>query len=150
MTKNPFKLDEREMIKFRKISATLYALTIYALFGMIAFRQFVLKQPSQEWDDIAILATINVIVLLGASLFLNGTINPTRIKISRLIIGYAIFVLLGLAFTIFKYSVLLDEVISMMEIWEYFFIVLKVSGILALGWGLLAYLGNRKMEKELE
>jgi len=150
MSKNPFKLDEREMITFRKISATLYAITLYALFGIIVYRQFVLKQPSQEWDDIAILATLNVIILLGASLYLNGTINPAKVKLSRLLIGYAIFVLLGLAFTVFKYSVLLDEVISMVEIWDYFFIVLKVSGILALGWGSLAFLGNRKMEKKLE
>lgn len=149
MTKNPFKLDEREMNTFRKISATLYTLTLYALFGIVAYRQFVLKQPSQEWDDIAILATFNVIVLLGASLYLNGTFNPSKIKLSRLLIGYGIFVLIGLAFTIFKYSVLLDETITMVQVWNYFFIVLKVSGILALGWGLLAYLGSRKIEKQL-
>ncbi len=150
MKKNIFKLDEREMNTFQKISATMYAITLYTLFGIVAYRQFVLKQPSQQWDDIAILASFNVIVLLGASLYLSGTINPAKIKVSHLLIGYVAFVLLGFAFTFFKYTVLLDEVITLTQIWDYLLIVLKISGILMLGWGLLAYLGSRKLEKQLE
>ncbi|HEX6303314.1 MAG TPA: hypothetical protein VFZ76_03930 [Anaerolineales bacterium] len=39
-----------------------------------------LGQPHQQWGDIAMLMTANVIVLLGSMLYLIGRINPKKIK----------------------------------------------------------------------
>jgi len=33
------------------------------------YRQFALRQPNEEWNDIAIIITFNVIVWLGAVLY---------------------------------------------------------------------------------
>ena len=149
MSKRPFTLDERGNRIVRQISTILYIVTLYALIGFQLYRQFVLHQPSDEWNDIAILISFNVIVWLGSLLYLSGVVNPRDVKIRYLMVGFSGFVILGLAFTIFKYSVLLDQTLSMTQVLDYFFIVLKISAVLIALWGLLAYIGNRRMEKRI-
>lgn len=150
MSKTFFNFDERMMDTFYKICAVMYGVTLFALMSVQLYRQFVLQQAQQEWEDIAILLTINVIVLFGSVLYLTGVVNPKRIKPSYVIAGYIGFVLLGLAFTIIKYTVFLGQALSLVQIWDYLLIVIKVSGVLALVWGVLALLGSRRIEKQIE
>jgi hypothetical protein len=150
MSKGRMRFDEREMAVFRRVCTVLYFITLYTLIGIQLYRQFVLGQPQEEWNDIAVLISFNVIVLLGSGLYLIGAINPRKIKLPYIIAGYLGFVLLGLAFTIFKYTVLLDQILTLVQIREYFLIVLKISGLLVLLWGILAYLGSRRLEKQIE
>ena len=150
MRKSPFTLDERERNVYRNLITALYFFTLVVLTGMQTYRQFILAQPSEQWNDIALLITFNVLFLVGGVLFLSGTLNLKKIKTRYILIGYAIFVLVGLLFTIFKYAVLLGQDVSLDQIWGYFLIILPITAILGLGWGLLGYLGNRRMEKELE
>jgi len=150
MNKKLSKIDERELDTFRKICTTMYIITIFALIGIVSYRDFVLDQPHQQWDDIAMLMTINVIVTFGAFLYLNGSINPTKIKIRYLIAGYVGFVLFGLAFTLFKYAVLEGLFIDLAFAFDKLKTVLSISGLLLLGWILLAYFGSKKIEKRIE
>jgi len=150
MNKRPFNLDERERNVYRNFITILYFITLVALIGMQLYRQFALGQPNEQWNDIALLITFNALFLLGGGLYLSGTVNPKKIKTRYVVIGYMTFVLLGLLFTIFKYSVLLGQKVSLDQIWEYILIIIPITAILAIGWGLLAYLGHRRIEKQLE
>ena len=150
MSKHLFHFDEREMDTFRRICTAMYILTIYALIGIVSYRQFVLGQPHQQWDDIAMLMTINVIVLLGSVLYLTGAVNPKKIRLAYILAGYIGFVLVGFAFTIFKYTVLLGQELTLTEVWSSLLTVIKISGILLLLLGILAYIGSRRMEKLIE
>jgi len=150
MNKKPFNLDERERNVYRNFITILYFITLVALIGMQLYRQFVLDQPQEHWNDIALLITLNVLFLLGGGLYLSGTINPRKIKTRYIVIGYTAFVLLGLMFTIFKYSVLLEQNVGLDQIWEYILIIIPITAILVVSWGLLAYLGHRRIEKQLE
>jgi hypothetical protein len=150
MTKKSFKLDERDLNNFRKICTTLYLITIYSLIGILSYRQFVLNQPNEEWNDIAILLTINILATLGAYLYFTGGVDIRKFKLRHMLIGFAGFVVVGLAFTIIKYAVILGQSISWVDVWDYLWIVVKISGLLALGLGLLAYLGSRRIEKRIE
>jgi hypothetical protein len=150
MNKRFLKLDEREIRVIRKVSSVLYVLTLYSLIGIQLYRQFALQQPSQEWNDIAILISFNVIVWIGSLLYLSGDVNLKAVRIRYLIGGFIGFLIIGLAFTIFKYTVLLGQPLSIQQVLDSFFIVLKVSTVLLGSWGLLAYLGNRRMEKRIE
>ncbi len=82
-------------------------------------------------------------------LYLSGVVNPKVVRIRYLIVGFTGFVLLGLAFTIFKYSILLEQTLSVRQLLDNFFTVLKISALLIGFWGLLAYLGNKRMEKRI-
>ena len=142
--------DERELDTFRKVCTTMYIITIFALIGIVSYRQFVLDQPHQQWDDIAMLMSINVIVVLGAFLYLSGSINPTKIKIRYLIAGYVGFVLFGFAFTLFKYAILEGIHVDLAFAFDRLKTILAISGLLVLAWGLLAYFGNRRLEQKIK
>lgn len=150
MRKNPFKVDERDMNIFRKVCTIMYIITIYALIGIQLYRQFVLNQPREEWEDIAIVLTVNIIICLGAILYIGGHINFGKIKWRYVIIGYIGFVLFGFTFTIIKYTVLLDQSLNLTQVLNYLFTVLVISALLAIVLGILAYLGNRRIEKHME
>lgn len=149
MFKKPFNFDERETNTFRSLCTIMYLLTIFSLVIIQLYRQFVLHQPQQAWNDIAILLTVNILVLLGLTLYLTGAINPRKIKIRYLVIGYATFVLVGFLFTFFKYTVLLGQEVNLAMVWDYLSIVVIISGILVFALGLLAYLGNRRIDKQI-
>jgi hypothetical protein len=149
MSKRILKIDERESRIVRQISFVLYIVTLYSLIGFQLYRQFVLNQPSEEWNDIALLISINVIVWIGSLLYISGVVNPKIVRMRYLIIGFAGLVILGLAFTTFKYSVLLGQPLSFRQILDNFFMVLKISALLIGFWGFLAYLGNKRMEKRI-
>lgn len=149
-SKTIFRLDERDLKVFTRICTIMYLLTLYALMGVQLYRQFVLHQPHQQWDDIAVILVINVLVLIGSFLFISGDINLKKIKLGWILGAYVGFVMLGLAFTIFKYTILLGEGLTLWQVWDYLLLVIKISAVLALGLGLLAYLGNRRIERQIE
>ena len=150
MGRNRFRIDERDADVFRRVCTVMYIGTIYALMGVVTYRQFVLDQPQEQWNDIAMIMTINVVVCLGALLYIGGGVSLKRIKLRYIILGYVGFVLLGFAFTVFKYTVLLGDDLSLNQVLDYLLLVAKISGLLLLGWGILAYLGNRRIEKQIE
>jgi hypothetical protein len=82
-------------------------------------------------------------------LYLSGVVNPTVLKMRYIIVGFIVFVIIGLTFTIFKYTVLLGQTLSLKQILDAFFIVFKISAILIGFWGLLAFLGNKRIEKQI-
>jgi hypothetical protein len=150
MRKRPFHLDERERNVYRNLITVLYFITLAVLIGMQLYRQFVLGQPQEQWNDIALLITFNVLFLVGGGLYLSGTIDLKKTKTRYIVIGYAAFVLVGLLFTIFKYAVLLGQPVGLDQVWNYILIILPITAILTIGWGLLGYLGYLRMEKHLE
>lgn len=150
MSKRYFIFDEREVTTFLKLCTILYIITLFSLMIMQLYRQFVLEQPQREWNDIAMVITVNVLVILGSVLYLTGSVNPKKIKLRYILAGYGGFVLIGFLFTIFKYTVLLGEDLTLKQVADYFWTVLVISGILVLVWGLLAYLGSRRIEKQIE
>jgi hypothetical protein len=150
MHNRPFKLDEREQNVYRSLITRLYFITLTVLIAMQLYRQFALDQPMEQWNDIALLITFNVLFLLGGGLYLSGALNLRKIKARYIVIGYAAFVLIGLLFTIFKYALLLGQDVGLEQIWNYFLIVAPITAVLLIFWGLLGYLGHRRVEKQIE
>ena len=150
MRNRPFNLDEREQNVHRSLITRLYFITLTVLIAMQLYRQFALDQPMEQWNDIALLITFNVLFLLGGGLYLSGALNLRKIKARYIVIGYAAFVLIGLLFTIFKYALLQGQDVGLEQIWNYFLIVAPITAVLLIFWGLLGYLGHRRVEKQIE
>ena len=93
MGKFPLMFDEREMNVLRNICTIMYIITLFALMIIQLYRQFALHQPQQEWNDIALLITTNVIALLGAALYLTGAVEPNKREygISQTVVKNSIF-----------------------------------------------------------
>jgi hypothetical protein len=149
MSKTPFTLDERNVNIILRICTVLYILTLASLIVTQLYRQFVLHQALQEWQDIANILTFNVLVLFGAVLYLGG-VTPQKVKLRHILVLYVGFVLIGVIFTIFKYAILLGQKVNLVEVKNYLLIVSVICGALMVVWSLLAYLGKKRIEKRLE
>jgi hypothetical protein len=149
MSKAPLNLDERNVNIILRICTVLYILTIASLIVTQLYRQFVLRQTLQQWQDIANILTFNVLVLIGSLLYLGG-VTPQKVKLRYIFFLYAGFILVGVIFTIFKYAVILGQKVSLTEVGNYLLIVSVICGVLITLWSLLAYMGNRRIEKRLE
>ena len=150
MNRKALNLDERTIKIILKICAVLYAITIYSLIGVMSYRQFVLHQAVKEFEDMAIIVSFNVLAMIGSALYFAGGFAIKKSRLRWIIAGYVGFVLFGFAFTIFRYSVLLDQELSLNQVVGYFLTVAKITGILVIVGCLLAYLGNRRTEKQIE
>ena len=95
----------------------------------------------------AIFFTVPLLVALLSIVFLGERADWGRLI--AVLIGFAGFVAIGLSFTIIKYAVILGQDLSWGDVWNFLWIVIKISGLLALGLVLLAYLGSRRIEKQI-
>ena len=62
---HPLRLDERNINTICRVCSIMYGITWLALAGILLYRQFVLGQSVEEFNDIAMLFTFNVIFAIG-------------------------------------------------------------------------------------
>lgn len=148
--KKPFlNMDERSRLVALRIIAIMYFLTIVSMQFIVIYRQFALGQELQDFEDIAIITTVNSLFLISALLYF-GAIPVRKLKIKRILLIYALFVVLGSAFTFVKYNLVRSPGLTFMELFQKLVIVYAVTGIIMVFFVLFSFLGKRKMEKELE
>lgn len=142
-------MDERNKQVAYRIIAIMYFLTILAMQGIVLYRQFVLGQELSDFEDIAIIMTINSLFLISALLYF-GAIPVRKLKIKSLVLIYLLLVILGSAFTYLKYNVFQSPGLSFKELFDKLIIVFAVIGIMLLFFSLFSILGKRRIDKELE
>jgi hypothetical protein len=142
-------MDERNMQLALRVVAVMYFLTIIAIQFIVLYRQFALNQSIRDFEDIAIIMTVNSLFLLSA-LFYFGAIPLQRLRIKTILLAYAAIVVLGGIFIYLKYRVFLKPGLSMEELLDKFLIVCAVSGLIVLFFVLFSFLGKRRLDKELE
>lgn len=148
--KKPFlNMDERSRLVALRIIAIMYFLTIVSMQFIVIYRQFALGQELQDFEDIAIITTVNSLFLISALLYF-GAIPIRKLKVKGILLIYALFVLLGSAFTFLKYNLVKSPGLTFRELFDKLIIVYAVTGIIMVFFVLFSFLGKRKMEKELE
>ena len=138
-----FGTDERTVSIIQKACTVLYFLTITALGIDLVVREFVLGLPVSGYDDLAMIFTANVLLFIGAVLYWGGVTVP-RIRAAWLAAIYVAWVVVGTAFTAFKYGTT-----SFGGILGHLKIVASILGIMVAAYALLAYAGNRKTERKI-
>ena len=147
--KQIFNIDERSKLIAYKVIAVMYFLTITAIQGVVIYRQFALGQEIRDFEDIAIIMTVNSLFLISALLYF-GAIQIQKISIKAILLGYVLIVVLGGLFTYAKYNIFQSPGLSGAEIIDKMIIVASVSGLIVLFFTLFSYLGKRKLDKEIE
>ena len=148
--KKPFlNMDERSRLVALRIIAIMYFLTIVSMLFIVIYRQFALGQELRDLEDIAIITTVNSLFLISALLYF-GAIPIRKLKVKGILLIYALFVLLGSAFTFVKYNLVKSPGLTFRELFDKLIIVYAVTGIIMAFFVLFSFLGKRKMEKELE
>lgn len=148
--KKPFlNMDERNKHIAYKVVAVMYFLTITAFYGIILYRQFVLGQEISEFEDIAIIITINSLFLISALLYF-GAIQIRRLKIKSILLIYVVFVVLGSLFTYAKYNIFQSPGLSFQQLFDKLIIIMTIIGLIMGFWVLLSILAKNRLDKEIE
>ena len=148
--KKPFlNMDERNKQIAYRIMSIMYLLTILSMQGIVLYRQFALGQELGEFEDIAIIMTVNSLFLVSALLFF-GAIPVRRLKVKSILLIYLLLVVMGSLFTIVKYNLVKGAGLSFAQLFDKLIIVYAVTGIILLFFIIFSILGKRKMERELE
>lgn len=142
-------MDERNRQIAHRTMSIMYIMTIVSLQFMILYRQLVLKQPTEEFEDMAILTTVNSLFLVTGLLYF-GAIPIQRIRIKTILFFYFLILILGSAFVWLKYQWIAETPLSNAALLDKMIIVASITGIIVLFWVLFSWLGKRKMEKDLE
>lgn len=141
-------LDERNLRVIQKVGAIMYFINIMILVGILIYREYVLRQNIEQFTDIANLLVFNVIVAITAILYLGGIPFP-RIKAKTILLFYIIFVTIGFLYTLFNYAVLKNTPLSFEQSLEKLLIILVICGLFLFIYVLFAYLGTKKLEKDI-
>ena len=142
-------MDERNKQIAYKVISIMYFLTIFAMQGIVIYRQFALGQDLGDFEDIAIIMTVNSLFLISALLYF-GAIPIRKLKIKSIIFIYLVFVILGSLFTYFKYNIFQKTGLSYEQLFNKLIIIFTIIGLLMGFWILLSYMGKRRIDKELE
>ena len=142
-------MDERNKQVAYRVMAVMYLLTIVALQGIVIYRQFALGQSIHDFEDIAVVMTVNSLFLLSALLYF-GAIPVRKLKIKSVLAAYAAIVILGAIFVYLKYNVFQSPGLSLDALLHKLLIICAVSGIIVLFFVLFLILGQKRMRKELE
>lgn len=149
-TKKTFlNIDERSKLIAYKVIAIMYFLTIVALHVVVIYRELALGQPISDFEDIAIIVTINTLFLISALLFF-GAIPIQKLKIKYILLGYAAIVVSGSLFTYAKYNIFQSPGLSFQQLFNKLIIIVSISGLIVLFWVIFSILGKRKLDKKLE
>jgi len=143
------KMDERNKTVAMRVMTVMYLLTILALQGVVIYRQLALGQDIHDFEDIAIIMTVNTIFLVSALLYF-GAVPIRKLKISSLLAVYGLLIVVGSLFTYLKYNVFSDANLTFGQLFDKLIIIFVITGLLLLFFILFYLLGKRKMEKSLE
>ena len=142
-------MDERSKLVAYKVIAVMYILTIMAMQVVVIYRQFALGQEISDFEDLAIIMTVNSLFLISALLFF-GAIQFRNIKIKSILLVYLLLVVVGSAFTYAKYNIFQSPGLSARELFDKLIIVFAILGIMVFFFVVLSILGKRKLEKQIE
>jgi hypothetical protein len=146
----PFlNMDERNKQVAYRVMAIMYLLTILALQGIVIYRQFVMGQSIRDFEDIAVVMTVNSLFLVSALLYF-GAIPVQKLKIKSVLTAYVAIVILGAIFIYLKYNVVQSPGLSWEELLHKLLIISAVSGIIVLFFVAFLLLGQKRMRKELD
>lgn len=148
--KKPFlNMDERNKQVANKVISIMYFLTIIAMVGIIFYRQFVLGQAIREFEDIAVILTVNSLFLLSALLYF-GAIPIRQLKLKSIVLIYFLMIILGSLFTYTKYNIFQSQGLTYEQLFEKLIIIMLIISLIFLFYIIISILGNRKLDKEIE
>jgi len=143
------EMDERNRQIAGKVIAVMYFLTIVSMQGILLYRQFVLGQKLSDFEDIAIIVTINTLFLVSALLYF-GAIPLQKLKVKSMILIYAALVVLGSLFTWFKYNIIQKQGLNIEQLFDKAMIVMAIIGLIMGFWILLSIVGKKRIDKDIE
>ena len=142
-------MDERNKLVACNVISKMYFLTIISMVGIVIYRQFFLGQDISEFEDVAIIMTVNTLFLISSLLYF-GALPIRKLKIKSILLIYFAFIVLGSLFTYAKYNIFRSQGLSLEQLFDKLIIIFIITGLMMGFFVLFSFLGKRKIDKELE
>ncbi|MBI9045121.1 MAG: hypothetical protein JEZ06_11590 [Anaerolineaceae bacterium] len=140
--KAPIISDERMQIISGRIAAIFLGLTQTALLGIILYRRYYLGQGDAYYSDIRLVLGVSVFGSIAARLY-YGAVLP-MLSLKKLLVIYAAFV----TFLTIVLSIWLG--LPTLDNWQNTILPVLLGPAILLGaYWLVAYLGKKRMDKEI-
>ena len=139
---NAFVADERMQILTGRIATIFLSLTQVALLGIILYRRYFLGQEEAYYSDVRLVLGFSVFGYIAARLYYGAVLPMLSFKqLVYIYVGFVVF--LTVVLSIWLGLPTLDN-------WQNTILpVLLGPAILLGGYWLVAYLGKKRMEKEI-
>jgi len=142
MIKPIFVSDERMQIIAARIAFIVLGLTQTAMLGIILYRRFVLEQSNAQVLDLRILLMVSVFGYIAARLYFGAVLPILSFK-KLLIIYICLTIVLAVTLSLWLGMPALDN-------WQNTILPAVLGpAILVSGYGLIAWLGKKRVEKEI-
>ena len=142
MIKPIFVSDERMQIIAGRIAFIVLGLTQTAMLGIILYRRFVLEQSNAQVLDLRILLMVSVFGYIAARLYFGAVLPVLSFK-KLLIIYICLTIVLAVTLSLWLGMPALDN-------WQNTILPAVLGpAILVSGYGLIAWLGKKRVEKEI-
>lgn len=140
--KQPFVTDERMQIVTGRIAVIFLSLTQTAILGIILYRRYFLGQGDEYYNDIRIVLGVSVFGYIAARLYYGAVLPVLSFKkLAVIYVGFVVF--LSVVLSIWFGLPTIDD-------WQNTILpVLLGPAILVSAYWLMAYLGKKRMEKEI-
>lgn len=142
-------MDERNKQIAYKVIAIMYFLTLLSIQFIVLYRQFALGQTLSEFEDIAIIMSVNSLFLISALLYF-GAIPIRKLKIKTVLLFYFVLIVLGSLITYVKYKIFASPGLSFKQLFDKIIIVVVIIGLLMGFWIVLSLVGKKRIDNELE
>ena len=150
MTKNLLKPDERNIEIIHRVLSLAQTVTTVLLIAMLVRRLHILGQPFDENWDIGSLVLLNGAFLITGILYLGG-INWPKISLKGIAAVYVTFTLAVLLFKLVMDVVIQGRAFSIPGLLSREMLVVAViCAVITALFATVAYLGQRRIEKEFE
>ncbi len=135
--------DERQINLFRVVCTRLYLITLLILWGDMMYRKLVLGQASSEHEDLAIILTANALILIATFVW-NMGFAIKMMKAWKIIGLYFLMLALGSGLIYIQYGTEdMDLFLNKIRI------TASILAIMAVVYGIFAFIGYKKAEKEI-
>lgn len=140
--KQPFVTDERMQVITGRIAVIFLGLTQVAISGIILYRRYFLGQGDEYYYDIRIVLGVSVFGYIAARLYYGAVLPVLSFrKLAYIYVGSVLFLSVVLSIW-FGLPTIDDWQITILP-------VLLGPAVLVSAYWLMAYLGKKRMEKEM-
>lgn len=137
-----FRMDERTESVSGRLAVIVLGLLQIGMYLAIMIQRYVLERPPAHYNDLALLLALSVLAYFGASLYLGGILPALSIRAAMLIYVFAVLAI-AIPHTIVRGWPAGSD-------WgRRALVYLGIPGVLVGGYGLMAYMGKKRLEKML-
>jgi len=141
--------DERILLEKRKINSSAFGICFLALWGILLFRQFILKQNVTEYIDIFLL-TMGLSIYITVNTVLKGFYLTYRSRYTRKKVNIIGAIVGSITFTIVQFFIMKAELTNIEDIFKLLVSLIIFFTVWVISQSILFKISENKANEDIE